>query len=582
MALHPFRAVCLSLLALLASSCSEVCEGWRCDVPPSNPCGADPDCGWRGLFVEPVAVPTPPRAGRLITLDGKAQPGAFALKTAKDRIYTFTCVAEDFDACQVTLQATLGGVSPFVEQEGRTTRVHFRPLDGAGAAVFVTGLPEGSTGAFQYALAEREDDHGLTAAEATRLIPGEAPVPGILQAGPDTDTFVFDVPQGRIFDLACLGPFPSGTSSGITGPDGNTLLAGEEFDLLGKGRGRRFMAPIAGRHVLTLDGTLTPADVPYTCAVRDLGQDDHGDLLATATVLPEAESMPIQGTLETSHDRDVFTFLARAGHAYSLTCDTTNFVPCIEARVYSPRNEQLSLTFPVGVASDTWLMVRVEGRNAHRGAYSLTLRDLGADQGSGPQDAVRILGDVPLTGYLTPLGDEDFFRFDAVAGHVYRLTVEDASAEAVLFDSPGTHLTRFDLTGAPYFLVDANAAVLLRVWGPQAKYRLSVRDVGMDDHAGTAADATDVGAALSVAGVLNSSTDVDWFAVRLEARPYATAVTSVDTKFVLFEADGVTPVPWDTDSSTWRPRAAGRHLLRADMFGRFMNPDAYRVELLPR
>ncbi|WP_338267511.1 hypothetical protein [Corallococcus caeni] len=275
----------------------------------------------------------------------------------------------------------------------------------------------------------------------------------------------------------------------------------------------------------------------------------------------------------------MFSFLARAGHAYSLRCDTPDFGPCRDARVLTRRSEVL--LFPVGIAWDAWLQVRVEA-NGEWGAHALTLLDLGTDHGTGPQDAVHVLGDVALTGYLTATGDVDFFRFDAEAGHVYSLEADGASVEAVRSEDPGSSLTRNDTARVHHFMVDADSTVLLRVFGPLAQYRLELREVGVDDHAGTPANATDLGGALSATGVLNASTDVDWFALTLEARPHALSRTSLDTKFDLFEADGVTPVPWDAASGAWVPRAAGRHLLRADMFGRFQGPDVYRVELLPR
>ncbi|WP_375758696.1 hypothetical protein [Corallococcus exercitus] len=521
---------------------------------------------------EPLAVPTALRTGEIISVGGTVQPRAFALKVDKGRIHTFTCTAQGFEVCQVQFQGETAGEPAFVEQEGRTTRVHFRVTDDQGAAAIVTALPAGSTGTFQYSLAEREDDHGLDVASATRLIPGEAPVQGLLQAGPDTDTFVFDVAAGHVIQVRCAGAFTSDIHSRLFGPDGQELLSSRAPT------GQRFQATLTGRHAFALSGYQHTA-IPYTCGVEDVGADDHGDSPDTATVLPEASSIPLKGTLEHGGDQDVFTFLARAGHAYALRCDTPAFGPCRDARVLTRRSE--NLLFPVGVARDAWLQVRVEGAGEW-GAYALTLLELGMDQGTGAQDAVHILGDVQLTGYLTPSGDVDFFRFDAAAGHVYSLEADGASVEAVHLEAPGSSLTRYDIAKVHHFMVDADGPVLVRVFGPLAQYRLDVREVGVDDHAGTAMNATDLGAALSATGVLNASTDVDWFALTLEARPHALSRMSLDTKFDLFEADGVTPIPWDAASGAWVPRVAGRHLLRADMFGRFQGPDAYRVELLPR
>ncbi|MGE6761660.1 hypothetical protein ACQKGO_26855 [Corallococcus interemptor] len=570
----PVRVFCLCLLALFAASCSSgSCEDLKCDDNPPNPCGSAPDCGWQGLGYEPLAVPTAPRTGEIVTVGGAVQPRSFALKVDKGVIHTFTCTAEGFEACEVKFLGAVGAGSAFIEHEGRTTRVHFRVVDDQGAAAIVTALPAGSTGSFRYSLTRREDDHGEDVAGATRLVPGEPPVEGLLQAGPDTDTFVFDASAGHFIFVRCSGAFTLDVLSRLLGPDGEELNAGVPTE-----RGLRFRPRYAGRHVFSLSG-FQPTAIPYTCGVEDLGPDDHGDSPDTATVLPEAASVPLKGMLEYGSDKDAFTFLARAGHAYALRCDTPTLTACLNARVLTRRGEVLSP--PVGVAREAWLQVRVEG-DGQWGAYALTLLDLGADQGAGPEDAVQLPGDAPLTGYLTPAGDVDFFRFDALAGHVYSLEADGVSVEAFLLAAPDSSLTRNDLAKVHHFMVEADSAVLLRVSGPLAQYRLTVREVGVDDHAGTAANATGLGGALSAMGVLNTSTDVDWFALTLDARPHALSRTSLDTKFDLFEADGVTPVPWDAASGAWVPRAAGRHLLRAGMFGRFQGPDAYRVELLPR
>ncbi|RKH39546.1 hypothetical protein D7Y23_36255 [Corallococcus sp. AB050B] len=548
----------------------------KCVDNPPNPCGSAPDCGWQGLGYEPLAVPTAPRTGEIVTVGGTVQSRAFALKVDKGVIHTFTCTAEGFEACEVKFLGAVGDESAFIEHEGRTTRVHFRVVDDQGAAAIVTALPAGSTGSFRYSLTRREDDHGEDVAGATLLSPGAPPVEGLLQAGPDTDTFVFDASAGHFVIVRCLGDFTSGGSDRLQGPDGQELLTPGFLTLTI--RGRRFWVRNTGRHAFILRG-FQPTAIPYTCGVEDLGPDDHGDSPDTATVLPEGASVALKGMLELESDKDVFSFFARAGHAYALRCDTPALNACRDARVLTPRGEVLYP--PVGIDRYAWLQVRVEG-DREWGAYALTLLDLGEDQGSGPQDAVHLVGDAPLTGYLTYTGDVDFFRFDALAGHVYSLEADGVSVEAFHLAAPGSSLTRNDVAKVHHFMVDADGSVLLRVSGPRAQYGLGVRDVGVDDHAGTAANATDLGGALSATGVLNTSTDVDWFALTLDARPHALSRTSLDTKFDLFEADGVTPVPWDAASSAWVPRAAGRHLLRADMFGRFQGPDAYRVELLPR
>ena len=226
MAVPATRILCLSLLALFAASCSDgFCEDLECYQP--NPCGEDPDCGWTGLGAETLTVPTPPRTGEILLLDGTVQARTFAFKTVPGRIYTFTCTAEGFEACQVDLY-NAEYHQAFVQQEGRTTRVHFAAsADEAVAMASVKPLPAGITGTFQYALAERSDDHGPSVAQATHLTPDGAAVVGALQEGPDTDTFTFDLQAGHAFTVRCQGAFTSSVQGTLSGPDGAAMGGNE-------------------------------------------------------------------------------------------------------------------------------------------------------------------------------------------------------------------------------------------------------------------------------------------------------------------------------------------------------------------
>ncbi|RKH57992.1 hypothetical protein D7V93_17505 [Corallococcus llansteffanensis] len=523
-------------------------------------------------------MPTPPTPSELFLLDGLAYTRSFAFEARADHIYTFSCTAEGFESCEVRL-----GTDPqatFTERVGRTTLTHYRARFAGTVTAEVGALPQGSAGTFQYALAERTDDHGTDADQATPVTPNVARATGQLDVGPDTDAFAFDLEAGHAYSVYCEGAFPpSSVRFTMYDPTGR-FVEGYMPDM--SVPGRYGVAPLTGRYFFQLSVDQLPLAVPYACDVEDRGVDDHGATFSTGTRVPEGPSVALTGELELPGDQDYFLFLARAGHAYALRCDTLPAVPCPFGSVRDATDN--GKTHPVGVTRDTLLAVRVASLSGGVGPYAFTLVDLGPDEGSGPHDAVAVSKAVPVTGQLTPLGDEDFFRFEAQARHVYRVQVEEGrSVEAFLLDSPEQSLTRYDrVAGSRRFQVGTDAAVLLRVSGWQGEYRLQVEDLGLDDHADTREEATDVGGALSVSGVLDTSTDVDWFSLELQPRPYAPRITTRDTKFLLLEADGVTPVPWDAALGAWVPRAGGSHRVRADVFGAFTGPDTYRFELLPR
>jgi hypothetical protein len=115
---------------------------------------------------------------------------------------------------------------------------------------------------------------------------------------------------------------------------------------------------------------------------------------------------------------------------------------------------------------------------------------------------------------------------------------------------------------ARFFTTDRAEPLLLRVSGLSGPYTLQLETADDDAHADVPAGAAPVpGPALRAEGLLDTVLDVDWHALELEARPYALRFYA-SPDFALFEADGVTPVPFDPSARRYQPRAAGRALLR--------------------
>ncbi|HET9450746.1 MAG TPA: hypothetical protein VFO83_07695, partial [Aggregicoccus sp.] len=497
-------------------------------------------------------------------------------------VYEFSCTAEDFERCDLQWEADFQrSWSPgFLLEVGRTTRVLYdvRPSDGP-IRVSVKALPHGAFGRFQYALSERVDDHPNDAADARQVELGTAALMGQLDPGPDTDVFSFAGEAGHLYVIRCQGAFGANTSFSLTAPertvDARSPREPNRLELL-------HMADATGRHTFQLGARDTPAAVPYRCSLEDRGADEHGNDVSSATPLASAASMPVQGTLLEGSDEDFFSFQARAGHAYTLRCDPALQGVCGASGIVDARSAALAQ--PAGVTRDGLLYVRVRTVGA-AGPYALTLEDHGPDQGTGAQDAVALQVGAPVTGYLTSTGDEDFFQFQAEAQRIYRVQAgSSSSVEVSRLAAPGLSLTPYavGVPGGLFKLTHGELALLRVSSSAPSTYALSVEAVGVDDHPDLREEATAQATGLLVEGRLDTATDVDWIAVELEQRPYAVQSTAVDTKLLLLEVDGMTRVPWDATGGTHVPRSAGRHYVRADVFGTFRAPDAYRLELLPR
>jgi Thrombospondin type 3 repeat len=281
--------------------------------------------------------------------------------------------------------------------------------------------------------------------------------------------------------------------------------------------------------------------------------DDHGDACGTATPIP-TDGTPVGAIVDPVTDEDWLSFSAVAGNRYEATTFTASasFYYVVEIRgpdcasvladwQYASPNE-LSVVTPT---TDTYYVRIASYAASYVGYMEIGLTDQGPalDDHSGQYaGATPILADgVENAAAIDYAGDVDWFRFSAVAQHVYRAEIRAQVAvggwnvAAGLYRS-GNNLASTGWSGSGggmpgewvamsyYVLAGEDGDLLIRAngWpGGSGPYELRVTDLGMpagDDHGDDCFGATPIAADGSeTSAVIDPSTDADWLGLSCDA-----------------------------------------------------------------
>ncbi|MFY0577588.1 hypothetical protein ACN28S_27620 [Cystobacter fuscus] len=183
--------------------------------------------------------------------------------------------------------------------------------------------PGGSTvGAYTYRLQDLGvDDHGDTLATATPITPGTSGVPAQFEVSRDEDWFSFTATAGRLYDFTC-STASIDCDVYLLDAHGNVVAADTTSTTVTRVRGKFTTGGTFYYRVVASSGW-NVSYTSYTYRLQDLGVDDHGDTLATATpITPSASWVPAQ--FEVSRDEDWFSFIATAGRLYEFSCSTAS------------------------------------------------------------------------------------------------------------------------------------------------------------------------------------------------------------------------------------------------------------------
>ncbi|MFP2930794.1 hypothetical protein ACLESO_37470 [Pyxidicoccus sp. 3LG] len=277
--------------------------------------------------------------------------------------------------------------------------------------------------------------------------------------------------------------------------------------------------------------------------------DDHGGSPEEASVIPvtpnptagagsDVGSEPgaawLEGRISASErglfDRDLFTFTAEAGHSYVFACRFNSMSSC-NPRLLNTVGKQVGLV-PMDRDRTLWMFrgleagpwyVEVSGAG-ETGIYLYQLQDMGPDDfGNHPGDAVlRKPSDATFSVKTTYLTDDDVIRFDAIAGHEYRLGCSLPSLESGvavrLLGASGRVVDSVEglgVRGPPQLDIKATQdqtwfmQVSLTHGQPPLTFDCWLKDRGLDDHGDVEAVATRVTPGVPFSVRMGSRKDVD-------------------------------------------------------------------------
>lgn len=163
------------------------------------------------------------------------------------------------------------------------------------------------------------------------------------------------------------------------------------------------------------DDLLPPTPVPQ--------DDDHGNTIATATPIdrPTGDTATILSAKGNyPHDVDAFTFEALPRQHYLVDVTSGD----VEIYIGNDRQRDSEFVETPNVARRLTILVHHPDAD-----YELQVRNVPIDHGNDQSRATSISVPSTTDGIIIATGDEDFFRFDAVAGTTYEILVEHGTLE---------------------------------------------------------------------------------------------------------------------------------------------------------
>ncbi|GEL70396.1 hypothetical protein MVI01_21800 [Myxococcus virescens] len=463
-----------------------------------------------------LTLPMSPQEGRID--EGRREAmldrDLFAVTVEASGLYRFSCTRLMLVECRVRLLDVAGNAHDMPSAfEG--ARVSWFPTLSEGTWYFEVSSRD-AYGRYTYELASLGvDDHGDTLEDATVLEAGSGTSFPVRLSSPfDADVFTFRSRVGHGYRFICEqapNPFLQLTLQSATGllMDAVQGTSGEPLTVSLQATSERdWLLMLAADH-----GTF-PVDA--ACRFEDLGPDEHGDTLATAT--PVTPGVPVAVTLQSRDDVDVFSFTGESGHVYTVR---TEGAGRWSAQVVDEEgaNVALTTTDQLRVRMNRWgtYSLRVQGGAPWEHSFVLTLVDAGTDDhGDSPETATFISPGTTITGRFDSPQDTDAIAFYTQARAIYLasyapfadLSLNPRGAVGILGLEGGRHL--FSARDA------RQVTLMLQPLNGVEGFSLTLEEVAIDDHPDSSEDAQILELPASRAGVVQSAVDTDVFSVWLE------------------------------------------------------------------
>lgn len=345
-------------------------------------------------------------------------------------------------------------------------------------------------------------------------IASASPQSHTLDPAGDLDWVTFTVDGPVVVSLEETGPFATRVS--LYDTDGTTPIATNASERLVR------KLPAAGTYFAEFRAATPSQTGATTYRFEDLGPDDYGDEVATATPVALGN---LTGRFDFPGDWDVLAIPVQAGRIYvfeeTTSADVLVFLSTSTNNIVATRDSPESIRFRAATTETLYFGVRLASSSA-LGTWAVTLADVGADDHADSRDGAATLAPLASPGaaldgrFDFPM-DWDCLAVPVTAGRVYRF--EEETAFDVYFsiltptdtlvatrDSPENHLFKASTTETLTVCVRAYSNTATGNW------RLRVTDLGLDDHADGRTGATVTPATATPGTLVNGSFEywLDW------------------------------------------------------------------------
>ncbi|MFL5351085.1 PPC domain-containing protein [Archangium sp.] len=370
----------------------------------------------------------------------------FSFQAEAGHIYQFFCDPQTHFTCDVAFVneqgsvwkagSTVSGVS-YVANEFTTAGIVYAR---------VTAKAAFADGGYQWVLKDLgKDDYGDVVESAFAVTPSpSASTAAEFELPDDLDVLSFPVAAGHIYEFTCTASGVKCNAVYLTAASATlrTVTAsapGVEAVLQYK------FATAGTYYVKLLASGAPPSLTPYSYqwTLKDLGTDDHGETLATATAITPSTS-PTVGNLDFLGDEDWFSFQAQANQAFSFTCATGGTFSCGLYLMNSGGTVLVSDTVSGFNAQVIYRMttagtyyVRLRALSDAVASYNFQLTDRGVDDHSDTNTSPTVLTlGTATAGKLQVAADVDWFSVPVAASTAYTATLSSAGT-GLVFDVYG-------------------------------------------------------------------------------------------------------------------------------------------------
>jgi hypothetical protein len=312
-----------------------------------------------------------------ITVGGAAVAGnvqfggdkdVFSFAATAGRIYRFSCATSVSYLCVLAVKDP-SGVTAAASSYSTSASASFIATMAGTWTVEVSAWSTSYTGAYAVQLADLgSDDHGNTAATATALTVNTL-VAGSIEVSGDVDVFSFSAVTAHFYRVTCTSS--TWDACALTVRDAAaTSVASTSSSTLATATIKATTAgifTIEARAYFTATGT-------YQLKYEDLGADDVGDTLQTATALTLGTARTGVNEVVTDVDFFAVTLAASSAHTVTVTAGYTTWLTAYNAAgtVVGSSSSTGTLSLPATTAGTYY--VRVMPYSTGSGAYTITVQ----------------------------------------------------------------------------------------------------------------------------------------------------------------------------------------------------------------